>query len=409
MAKITRPSDNPEKLLALVDRWVEKIYPNREAFLERLRRGGKLVIYLGFDPTSPHLHFGHAVPLFALREFQRAGHRVILLLGDFTARIGDPTDKLSPRQPLSAAQVRANLRTYRVQAGKILKLTGPNAARLERNSKWLEKMSFTDVTRLAQNVTVQQMIERDMFQERLKAGKPIGLHEFLYPLMQGYDSVAMRVDLEICGNDQTFNALMGRTLVRLLQHREKFVATLRLLVDPKSGKKVSKTEGGLINLDDSSQDIVGKVMALGDAPMFEFAKLSTDMSLLRIAELQEGVNAGTLNPRDAKLEIAQYAAAIIHGEKKAGRAAQNFLRTFSEGVPEDIPDLRLATGSMSAADLVFTSGTVKSKAEAWRLVAQGALEVAGENIRDPRAALSLQTGQIVKIGKRRFFKIKTRK
>lgn len=394
-----------EKLLQRIKRWTDKIYPSEDALIRRLEEGS-ISIYLGVDPTSRHLHLGHAVGIFVLKEFQDAGHKVNFLIGDFTAQIGDPTDKLSARQPLTPREIAENMRTYKKQAGKIIRFSGKNPIRLTKNSTWLAKLSFRDVIKLAQLVTVQQMIERDMFQDRLRSGKPIGLHEFLYPLMQGYDSVAQGVDLEVGGTDQTFNMLMGRTLAKSLSGKEKFVIALKLLVDPETGKKISKTEGVSINLDDSEDDLFGKVMATKDEMMLQLAEISTDMPLDAIAEFGKRLISGD-NPRDIKIEIASYVVKMLRGEVAARRAKDKFLRTFSKKeIAGELPPLKLGS-ELTLAETVVLSGVAKSNAEAWRLVKQGAVSLDGEVINDPKQVIIPEenVGRVLKVGKRHFFRI----
>ncbi|PIZ54477.1 tyrosine--tRNA ligase, partial [Candidatus Uhrbacteria bacterium CG_4_10_14_0_2_um_filter_41_7] len=250
-----------EKIDQLLTRGVSEVLPSAESLKVALQGRKKLKIYIGIDPTSPMLHIGHAIGLRKLREFQDLGHEVILLLGSFTAMIGDPTDKTAVRTQLTQKEVLKNAVTYKEQAGKILNFEGKNPVKLMFNHKWLQKMNFSEVVNLASHFTVQQMLERDMFETRIKEGKPVYVHEFMYPLMQGYDSVAMDVDAEIGGSDQTFNMLAGRTLQRQINGREKFVITMKLLENAE-GKKMSKSEGGFIALNDSAKDIFGKLMAM---------------------------------------------------------------------------------------------------------------------------------------------------
>ncbi|MEK7608154.1 MAG: tyrosine--tRNA ligase [Patescibacteria group bacterium] len=390
-----------EALEEALTRGVSTILPSKEKLAERMFRGGRLRLYLGIDPTGPHLHFGHATNLLTLKRLQELGHEVILLVGDFTARIGDPTDKLAARTALSAAEVRANMKGFKKQIASILRLSGKNAAKIAYNSKWFEKMRLEDVMALLSKTTVQQMMERDMFQDRVRQDKPIGVHEFLYPLMQGYDSVMLDVDLEVGGNDQTFNMLMGRHLQRIYHSKEKFVLATTLLLNPKTGKKLmNKSEGGMINLDDAPEDIFGKVMALDDASMFVFAELSTEMPLSRIEELRRGIH-----PRDAKLEIASAATALVYGEKKSREAKEKFLAVFSKkDLSGEFPEIKTPFPA-SLSGLVMNSG-VKSKSEAWRLIMQGAVSINDEAKKDPREMLTrIKTGDVVKIGKHKFFRI----
>src|SRR3989344_4086714 len=290
-------TDKVKIITEIVDRFVGNTYPNKEAVFDALKNK-KLKIYLGIDPTGPHLHLGHATNLIVLKKLQKLGHEIVLLIGVFPARTAPPAESLAARKPLTAAEVRKNLKTFKAQAAKIINFSGPNAVRLVFNSKWHAKMTFEKVIELASHFTEQQIIERDMFRDRLKTGRVIGLHEFLYPLMQGYDSVALNVDMEIGGTDQTFNMLAGRKLQKIFNRKEKFVLTTKLLEHPRTGKKLmNKSEGGLINLDDEPADMFGKVMALDDVSMFPVAEFCTEMPLENVERLRK------VNPRDAKLDI----------------------------------------------------------------------------------------------------------
>ncbi|MFA6365526.1 MAG: tyrosine--tRNA ligase [Candidatus Paceibacterota bacterium] len=393
------------KIEELLTRGVDTIYPTKDTLRETLLSGRRIRLYLGIDPTSPHLHLGHAGSILMLRKFQDLGHEVILLFGDFTARIGDPTDKLAARKPLTKMEVAENLTTFKKQAGKILDFSGLNAAKVKFNASWHSKLTFEEVITLASHFTVQQMLERSMFQERLKAGKPIGLHEFLYPLMQGYDSVEMDVDLEVGGTDQTFNMLAGRTLMKVMRGREKFVITNRLLEDPITGKKMSKTEGTLVNLDDEPNDMFGKVMALPDELIVYIAELSTMMPMARIEELQKKLIKGE-NPRDSKLVVAEEVVTLYHSAKEAKEAKEEWLRVFSKKEkPEDAPKLKITKKELSLLELLLEAG-VESKSEGRRLVDQGAVKINDETQKDANKIIVLTAGTIVRIGKHRFFEIK---
>ncbi len=388
-----------------VTRSIAASYPTRDAFANLLRSKKRARIYYGVDPSGEQLHLGHLVNLLILKRFQALGHEIIILIGDFTAQIGDPTDKLAARQPLTAAEVKKNFRTFKSQASRIVKFTGKNAAKVVFNSKWLGKLSFADVTRLAQHVTVQQLIERDMFQERLKAGKPIGMHEFLYPLMQGYDSVAMKVDLELGGTDQTFNMLMGRTLERIYLNKEKVVVAAKLLSDPKTGKKMSKSEGSFVALEDRPEEVFGKVMAMEDSIMFILGETCTEMPLRELAALEREVSAGREHPRDAKLAIAGWVVRTIRGELEAKVARNHFEAMFMKRETEGVAPNLAVHGAPALLDLVMLTGVASSRTAAQRLIAQGAVAIGATAIKDPKEHPSLQTGDVLKVGKRRYFRI----
>ncbi|MEK7622134.1 MAG: tyrosine--tRNA ligase [Patescibacteria group bacterium] len=380
-------------------RAVEQIYPSREALQAVLASGRKLTIYHGVDPTGPHLHLGHATNLILLRRFQEAGHKIIFLIGDFTARIGDPTGKMSARQALSADEVRQNFITFRRQAAKVISFRGPNRATVVWNSRWLGRLRAAEILELMGKVTVQQMIERDMFQARRKNGKPIWLNEFLYPLLQGYDSVALEVDVEVGGNDQTFNMLMGRDLLRAYRGREKFVITTTLLVNSKTGGKLmNKSEGGLINLDDSPEVMYGKVMALPDEVIFSIAELCTLTPTATIADWR------ALHPRDAKMQVARAAVTLYASVTAAAKAEAAFVATFQKGgAPTEMSEVRAAAGERLGAVLI-RAGAVSSQAEWRRLVLAGAArEVAGGIITDSH--LTIGRPLELKIGKHRFWRV----
>lgn len=387
-------------------RSVDKIYPSKAALEKVLRSGKRIKIYVGFDATGPHLHLGHLTNLLVLRRFQQLGNQIIFLIGDFTAKIGDPTDKSSARQPLSDEQIMENLKTFKEQVQNVLSFGGLNPVKVEFNSHWLKDLSLKDVIDLGSKVTVQQLIERDMFQERIKAGKPIHLHEFIYPLMQGFDSVAMDVDAEIGGTDQTFNMLMGRTLQKSFRGKDKMVISTKLLVHPKTGKKLmNKSEGGMINLDDSPEDIFGKIMALDDDSMFQVAEHCTELSSDKVDRLQKGVKKGTIHPRDAKLVIAEAVTEVLYGIDVANKVKKNFLETFSKGkVGSDAPVMSVPK-EISILDLISHSGLVKSKSEARRLIEQGGVELDGAKKTDSKETLKFKGGEVLKIGKKNFFRI----
>ncbi|MDP3793611.1 MAG: tyrosine--tRNA ligase, partial [Candidatus Uhrbacteria bacterium] len=331
---------DPTKIDWFLTHAVEHVYPSREALREKLMSGERISVYLGFDPTGPVLHLGHTITLQKLRELQELGHRIIWLIGDFTAMIGDPTDKSAARQQLTREEVLQNCKNYKQQASKILKFDGPNPVEIKFNNDWLGKMSFKDVVDLASHFTVQQMMKRDMFEKRMVDDKPIFIHEFLYPLMQGYDSVAMDVDLEVCGNDQTFNALAGRTLMKEIKHKEKFVLTTKLLTDS-SGKKMSKTEGALITLADSPEDMYGKVMSWSDGMIVPGFEICTDATSKEVDAVRQGLKKGE-NPMTLKRELARRIVAWLIGESAADRAAEHFSKMHQKHEkPEEIPVVRV--------------------------------------------------------------------
>jgi tyrosyl-tRNA synthetase len=387
----------------ILERGVENIYPSKDFLQARLKEGKQLTLYLGIDPTGPTLHIGHAITLKKLQQFQQLGHKVILLIGDFTGMIGDPTDKTATRKTQTREEVLANAKLYQSQASKFLKFDGDNPAELKYNSTWLAPLTFADLLDLLSKVTVDQMLKRDMFQRRMEEGKPIRLHEFMYPIMQGYDSVAMNVDGEVGGNDQTFNMLTGRDLMKELNNKEKFVITMKLLTDP-TGKKMGKSEGNMITLQDTEHDIFGKIMSWTDGMIVPGFELCTDVSDEEIAQIKKDLESG-VNPRDIKVRLAKAVVAFYHSAEAAQKAEENFVNTFAKGgVPDDIETVEVEQGKL-LVDIVVEKNIVASKSEWRRLVDEGAVSILDteEKITDPFAKVDKEA--VYKIGKRRFLKI----
>lgn len=402
MSKI---STDQKKIQELLERGVEKIYPSRDFLESRLKSGKKLSIYLGIDPTGPTLHLGHAIILEKLRLWQELGHQVILLIGDFTGTVGDPTDKKATRKPLTKNQVLKNAKDYKKQATTFLKFSGPNRVELKYNSTWHEKMNFADVLKLSANFTVQQLLERDMFQDRLKAGKPIHLHEFIYPVLQAYDSVAMGVDGEIGGNDQTFNMLSGRTLMKTISKKEKFVMTMKLLTDT-SGVKMGKTEGNMLTLKDSAKDMFGKVMSWTDDMILNGYELCTRVPMPNIKQIAKDLKNGK-NPRDLKFALAEKVVAIYYGQKEAQKAGQEFENMFKKGgLPDDIKKYNIKTGPINPVQLLVELKFISSKGEARRLIDGGGMKINDKKITNWKDNITIKSGDIVQSGKRKFAKIK---
>lgn len=396
-----KTNTDPKKINELLTRGVENVYPTREFLEEKLKAGKQLRLYVGFDPTGPSLHLGHAISLKKLSEFQALGHKIIMLIGSFTAMIGDPTDKLATRKPLTREQVMKNCENYKKQASALIKFDGENPAELKFNDEWLDKLSFREVIDLAGHFTVQQMMERDMFEKREAEGKPIGLHEFFYPLMQGYDCVAMDVDGELGGNDQTFNMLAGRTLMKALKGKEKFVLTNKLLTDP-SGKKMGKSEGNMITLEDSAEEMFGKVMSWTDGMIVPGFELCTFEPMAKVDDVALRMEKGE-NPRDLKMELAAAIVEIYYGKKAAEAARDNFINTFSKKeTPDEMPEVKAA--GLTVADALVAAGFVKSKGEARRNVEQGGVKINEKVVHD--AQVKVKSGDVVQKGKRFFVKIK---
>jgi tyrosyl-tRNA synthetase len=396
-----------QKIQEALTRGVENIYPSRQALEKRLKSGQKIRLYCGFDPTAPTLHIGNAIQIRKLAQFQAMGHEVIFLIGDFTGMIGDPTDKTETRQKLTREQVLKNSQNYKKLASKILSFSGKNPAKLIYNSEWNDKVSFVELIELASNFTVQQMIVRDMFQERIKKGKPIYLHEFLYPLTQAYDSVAMDVDLEVGGNDQTFNMLCGRDLMKAVKNKEKFVLATKLLADPSCGKKMSKTEGNMITLDEKPNEMFGQIMAWSDGLIVSGFELCTDVPVDEIRQMEQDMRQDKLNPRDAKARLAREIVAIHHSQKAALEAEREFNRIFREKAkPSEMPVHKTTSKKYQILDLLVETKLAPSKSEAKRLIKQGGVKVDDQVIKDWQEEINIKNGIVIQVGKRKFIQIK---
>jgi tyrosyl-tRNA synthetase len=398
-----KPITDKKKIEEVFDRGiVADIIPGREELMKFLLSGKRLKIYIGADPTATSLHLGHAGNYLFLEDLRKLGHEVIMLIGDFTARIGDPSGRTTARQPLSEVQVKENMKSWVSQLQPILGFKDKrNPIRVVHNSTWLGKLRFAEILHLASQFTVQQMIERDMFQKRWNENLPIHLHEFLYPLMQGYDSVAMDVNAELCGTDQLFNALAGRTLLKKLKNKDKFVVTLNLLQNPKTGEMMSKSKGTGIFLETSANEMYGAVMAQPDE-MTE----TLFIHCTRIP-LPEKDKIMTLEPMAAKMRLGFEIVKLFHGEKAAREAQENFEKIFSKKeIPDDIPELKIKEKKLSALDLVVASGVLKSKSDARRLIEQGGFEYDGVVIKDSQSPLAIEDGAVLRVGKKHFFKIK---
>jgi tyrosyl-tRNA synthetase len=386
----------------LLTRGVEQVIV-RQTLEDRLNSGEKLRLYLGIDPTSPQIHLGHTIPLRKLRDFQRLGHEVIFLIGNFTALIGDTSDKDSMRPVMTQEEIELNFKTYKEQASKILDF---DKVKLRYNSDWLSKLQFSEIVKLAQQFTVQQMIERDMYQRRLQGGKPIGLHEFLYPLMQGYDSVAMDVDLEVGGNDQTFNMLAGRTLQRIYNQKDKHMVATTLLIGT-DGRKMAKTYGNVINLMDTATEQFGKVMSMTDDLIIQYFTLCTDLPLKEIKEYEKAM-AGGENPKNFKVMLAKNIVAQFHTQKSADQAAQDFEEVFAKGgKPEKIDQVKFDSGKFKIFALLEELGLVESRSDARRLIEQGGVRMNEEKITDTDAIVELKVGQkvLLQVGKRKWIEV----
>ena len=396
-----------QKIEEDLTRWVDKIYPSKEDFKKALKLNKKLTIYFGIDPTAPHLHLGHSTNFFLLRKFQEMGHKIILLIGDFTAQIGDPTGRLKTRRALTKKEVLENCKNYKKQIGKILDFKSKkNPAELKFNNQWLNRLMPEEIIRLAAKFTLGQMIKRNMFQERLKKKKEIYLHEFLYPLFQAYDSVALDVDVEIGGSDQTFNMLRGRELMKIYREKEKFVITTPLLINPKTGRKLmSKTES-FIGLDFSPNEMFGKIMALPDEVLIDCFKLCTEVPLKEIKEIERDLKERKVNPRDLKVRLAREIVNIYHGKKKAINAQEEFERIFKEKkLPKIIPEIEIKEKTLNILDLLVKTKLALSKSAAKRLILQKGVKIDRKIESDWKRVIEIKKGLVIQVGKRKFVRL----
>lgn len=380
---------------------LESVYPSKEFLKKILLSVKKITVYNGIDPTAPFLHLGHSVNLFTLKRFQELGHKVILLMGDFTAQIGDPTGKNKKRKILSKEEVLKNCHGYKEQAGKIINFGGKNPAIIRYNSEWWEKINSKDFLKIMSSFTVQRMLERDMFEKRQKEGLPIWMNEFLYPILQGYDSVALDVDVEAGGSDQIFNMLVGREMVKIHKNKDKIVVAWPLISAGKNGKKMSKSEGEVIALNDSYDQMYGKVMSLPDEvinPLFSLCTFLTDQEI-------EEIKKSSL--RDQKARLSKEIVKIYHGDKKAQKAEEEFNRVFREKKdPSQINVFSFKEKEVELLDLLVKTQLAASKSEAKRLVLQGGVKINNENQKDWKRKIKIKEGDILKVGKRKFAKIK---
>lgn len=394
-----------ETALALIRRGTDEILLD-DALRAKLRSGRPLRVKAGFDPTAPDLHLGHTVLINKLRQFQDLGHQILFLIGDFTGLIGDPTGKSVTRKPLSREEIEANAATYRDQVFRIL---DPERTQVVFNSEWMDRLGAAGLVQLAAQHTVARMLERDDFSKRYKTGQPIAIHEFLYPLIQGYDSVALRADVELGGTDQKFNLLVGRQLQEGFGQEPQVVITLPILEGLDGVQKMSKSLGNYIGITDAPDDMFGKIMSVSDDLMWRYFELLSTRDMGEIEAWRASV-AGGANPRDVKFRLALELVGRFHSPADAEKAHQGFVARFQRGVlPEDLPELTLAANDpsgMPLANLLKDAGLVKSTSEAQRLVAQGAVRVDGDRIDDARLDCPTGSERIYQVGKRRVVRVR---
>lgn len=408
MAKFPTPK---EQLTELKKGIVDLV--SEEEMLKKLERsykdGKPLRVKAGFDPTRPDLHLGHTVLMNKMKQFQELGHQVIFLVGDFTAMIGDPSGKNAMRPPLSREDVQAYAKTYASQAFKIL---DEKKCELSWNASWFDKMSPADFIRLASHYTVARMLERDDFEKRYKGGVPIAIHEFLYPLVQGYDSVALKADIELGGADQRFNLLVGRDIQKAYGQEPQCIMTTPLLEGIDGVQKMSKSADNYIAVEDTPRDMFGKTMRVSDELMIRYYELLTDIPVSELDKLKSDMKAGAVNPRNAKVRLAKEFVQRFHGSKAAEDAEAEFERIFvNKGVPDEMPEFRLPSTrfneDIDVAALLKDCELVPSTSEARRLIQSNAVEIAGEKVTEPRRKFAFKPGDsvILKVGKKKFAKL----
>lgn len=398
---MTTVKTDSEIIQRILEKGVEQILPSKDALKEKLLSGQRLNIYQGFDPTGETLHIGHSVGMRKLEDFRKLGHHVIFLIGDFTARIGDPTDKAATRKMLTKEDVASNMKKYVEQASHIIDMKNEeNPVEVMFNSTWLEKLNFGDIVNLASEFTVQQLLKRDMFQKRLEANKPIHLNEFLYPLMQGYDSVMMDIDIEVGGNDQLFNMLSGRDMVMNHLKKEKIVLAGKLLEDP-NGDKMGKTTGNMIRMDDKPEDIYGKVMTFTDGMILIGFEILTVSTLEELETYKKRLDSGE-NPMVLKKELALRVTEEIASKEEAQKAQQYFQEVFqNKEDSEKIQEIKVNKAVFQIGELLVTIGFAGSKSIARRLVDQGAVKINNEKISDWDSKIDINSypSLLLKVGK----------
>lgn len=389
-----------QEQLEIIKRGAEEILVEKE-LIEKLEKGKPLRVKAGFDPTAADLHLGHTVLINKLKQFQDLGHEVLFLIGDFTAMIGDPTGKSTTRPPLTAEQVAENAETYKEQVFKIL---DPAKTKVVFNSEWMSKMSAADLIQLAGKQTVARMLERNDFGERYESNSPIAIHEFLYPLIQGYDSVAMDADIELGGTDQKFNLLMGRTLQGAYDKPQQCTLTMPILEGLDGVNKMSKSLNNYIGIKDKPNDMFGKVMSVSDDLMWRYYELLSFESIETIEGLKESIANGE-NPRNVKVKLALELIARFHSQEAAENALKDFETKFSKNaIPDDIDEITI-TGEMPLANLLKEAGLVGSTSDGHRMTKQGAVKINGEKVDDSRQIMPKDTTAVYQVGKRKFAKI----
>jgi tyrosyl-tRNA synthetase len=399
----SRKMSDWQAALAEIKRGTDEILPE-DALIEKLKSGKPLTIKAGFDPTAPDLHLGHTVLINKLRAFQQLGHNVVFLIGDFTGLIGDPTGKNVTRKPLTKEQVLTNAKTYQEQVFKIL---DPEKTQIRFNSEWMDQLGAAGMIKLAASQTVARMLERDDFKKRYANEQPIAIHEFLYPLVQGWDSVALQADVELGGTDQRFNLLMGRELQKEQGQSQQVVLMMPLLEGLDGVQKMSKSLNNYIGITDAPNEMFGKIMSISDELMWRYYDLLSFKPLEEIAELKQQMADGA-NPRDIKITLAKEIIARFHSAEAAEAAHQDFIQRFQKNaIPDDMPEVSIALtdGEVAIGYLLKEAGLVGSTSDAMRMIKQGAVKIDGEKVTDTRLVLTEKGENVYQVGKRKFARI----
>ncbi len=390
------------KIQEVLTRGVEEVF-DRKSLEQKMFSGKPLRIKHGIDPTGKKIHIGRATQFLKLRDFQDLGHKIVLIIGDFTAKIGDASDKDAMRRILTTDEIAENFQDYAAQMGKILDMS---KTELRYNSEWLSKLSSSDVIKICQKFTAQQMIQRRNFKERWEAAKPIGLHELLYPIFQGYDSVAVEADLELGGSDQLFNLQTGRELQAIYGQKPQDIMTLKMIWGL-DGRKMSTSWGNVVNMDDSPKEMFGKIMSMRDEFILDYFETCTRLPMDEIKKMKEGLEKGSTNYREAKASLARELVKMYHGAESAREAEQEFDKVFkNKELPSDIPEIELNDQTLDILDLLVKTGSVLSKQEAKRLIMQQGVKIDDKIIQDWKEKIDIKSGMVIKIGKRRFARIK---
>jgi len=392
-----------QKIREVLEKGVEEII-ERESLERKMKSGQKLRIKLGIDPTGPKIHLGRAIQFWKLRQFQELGHQAVLIIGDFTALIGDASDKTSMRRSLTEEEVKKNMKTYLKQIGLILDL---KKTEIHYNSEWLGKLKLKDYLNLAMKFTAQQMIQRRNFKERWEKGNPIGVHELAYPIMQGYDSVAVKADVEIGGSDQLFNLKTGREIQKIFGQAPQDVMTLKMLYGL-DGRKMSTSWGNTVNITDSPAEMYGKIMSMNDELIGHYFELAAQCSPKEVEEVKKELKSKKVNPREIKARLAKEIVRMYYGGKKAEKAEEEFNRVFRrKELPETMPFLKMQEKEIFLPRLLYLAGVASSLKEAKRLVKAGAVEIDGQKEDEWKKSIKVKNGMVIKVGKRRFVRIKT--